>query len=181
MAEYPEYRFVQSSAYHSDIIRRQYPELFSRIQKAVAEGKYEPNGGVWVECDCNLTGGESMVRQFLWGQRFTRKYFGYTADSFWLPDTFGYSFAIPQIMKESGVKYFLTTKIAWNDTTKFPYTSFYRQRLDGTRVLTHFNRTHIGPTPETLHEITDGADARRKPRRAPAPVLIWQGRRRRRS
>lgn len=173
MAEYPEYRFVQSSAYHSDIIRRQYPELFSRIQKAVAEGKYEPNGGVWVECDCNLTGGESMVRQFLWGQRFTRKYFGYTADSFWLPDTFGYSFAIPQIMKESGVKYFLTTKIAWNDTTKFPYTSFYWQGLDGTRVLTHFNRTHIGPTPETLHEITDGADAIRENRAAPLRLFSY--------
>ena len=126
-----------------------------------------------MECDCNLTGGESMVRQFLWGQRFTRKYFGYTADSFWLPDTFGYSFAIPQIMKESGVKYFLTTKIAWNDTTKFPYTSFYWQGLDGTRVLTHFNRTHIGPTPETLHEITDGADAIRENRAAPLRLFSY--------
>ena len=159
MEEYPEYRFIQSSAYHGDIIRRLYPELFKRIQKAVAEGKYEPNGGVWVECDCNLTGGEYMLRQFLWGQRFTRKYFGYTSDTFWLPDTFGYSYAIPQIMKGCGVDYFLTTKMAWNDTNKFPYTSFYWQGLDGTRVLTHLNRTHIGPTPETLHEITDGSDA----------------------
>lgn len=159
MEEYPEYLFVQSSAYHSDIIRRNNPELFSRIQKAVAEGRYEPNGGVWVECDCNLTGGEYMVRQFLWGQRFTRKYFNYTSDCFWLPDTFGYSFAIPQIMKGCGVDYFLTTKMAWNDTTRFPYTSFYWQGMDGTKVLTHLNRTHIGPTPETLHDITDGSDA----------------------
>ena len=166
MAEYPEYKFVQSSAYHSDVIRRLYPELFSRIQQAVKEGRYEPNGGVWVECDCNLTGGESMIRQFLWGQRFTRKYFDYTADSFWLPDTFGYSFAIPQIMKGCGVDYFLTTKISWNDTNTFPYTSFYWQGLDGTRVLTHFNRTHIGPTPETLHEITDGSDPIRENRAA---------------
>ena len=162
MEEYPEYRFVQSSAYHSDIIRRLYPQLFERIQKAVADGRYEPNGGVWVECDCNLTGGEYMLRQFLWGQRFTRKYFNYTADSFWLPDTFGYSFAIPQIMKGCGVDYFLTTKMAWNDTTQFPYTSFYWQGVDGTRVLTHMNRTHIGPSPETLHEITDGEDAIRE-------------------
>lgn len=158
MAEYPEYKFVQSSAFHSDMIRRNAPELFARIQQAVKEGRYEPNGGVWVECDCNLTGGEYMIRQFLWGQRFTRKYFDYTADSFWLPDTFGYSFAIPQIMKGCGVDYFLTTKMAWNDTNKFPYTSFYWQGMDGTRVLTHLNRNHIGPTPETLHEITDGAD-----------------------
>lgn len=158
MKEYPEYKFVQSSAYHSDIIRRNNPELFARIQQAVKDGRYEPNGGVWVECDCNLTGGEYMIRQFLWGQRFTRKYFNYTADSFWLPDTFGYSFAIPQMMKGCGVDYFLTTKMAWNDTNKFPYTSFYWQGMDGTKVLTHLNRIHIGPTPETLHEITDGAD-----------------------
>ncbi|MBQ2434244.1 MAG: alpha-mannosidase, partial [Clostridia bacterium] len=112
MEEYPEYKFIQSSAYHAEMIRRNNPELFSRIQKAVKDGRYEPNGGVWVECDCNLTGGEYMIRQFLWGQRFTRKYFDYTSDCFWLPDTFGYSFAIPQIMKGCGVDYFLTTKMA---------------------------------------------------------------------
>ena len=99
MAQYPEYTFIQSSAYHGDMIRRHYPQLFARIQQAVAAGRYEPNGGVWIECDCNITSGESMIRQFLWGQRFTRKYFGYTSNCFWLPDTFGYSASIPQIMK----------------------------------------------------------------------------------
>ncbi len=162
MDEYPEYIFVQSSAYHSEMLRRHYPELFERIRKAVAAGRYEPNGGVWVECDCNLTGGEYMVRQFLWGQRFTRKYFGYTADCFWLPDTFGYSYAIPQIMKGCGVKYFLTTKIAWNDTNPFPLTSFVWQGLDGTGVFTHFNRTHIGPSPEAYAELTSDADMKEK-------------------
>lgn len=152
MDQYPEYKFVQSSAYHSEVIRRYYPELFKQIQKRVAEGRYEPNGGVWVECDCNIVSGESMVRQFLWGQRFTRKYFGYTSDAFWLPDTFGYSPAIPQIMQKSGVRYFLTTKIAWNDTNKFPYDTFYWKGIDGTKVLTHFNKTHIGPSPKTLME-----------------------------
>lgn len=156
MEEYPEYTFVQSSAYHTEVIRRHYPELFARIQQAVAQGRYEPNGGVWVECDCNITGGEYMIRQFLWGQRFTRKYFGYTANAFWLPDTFGYSFAIPQIMKGCGVDYFLTTKMTWNDTNTFPYTSFYWQGLDGTQVLTHMNRTHIGPSPDTLIDLWPG-------------------------
>jgi len=173
MEEYPEYKFVQSSAYHSDIIRRNNPELFERIQKAVAEGRYEPNGGVWVECDCNLTGGEYMIRQFLWGQRFTRKYFNYTSDCFWLPDTFGYSFAIPQIMKGCGVDYFLTTKMSWNDTNKFPYTSFWWQGMDGTRVLTHLNRIHAGPSPETLHEMTDGADAIRERHAAPLRLFSF--------
>ncbi len=104
-----------------------------------------------MECDCNITGGESMIRQFLWGQRFTRKYFnGYTSDCFWLPDTFGYSAAIPQIMKGCGVDYFLTTKIAWNDTNSFPYDSFYWRGIDGTQVFSHFNKTHIGTRPDEL-------------------------------
>ena len=173
MEEYPEYRFIQSSAAHADFIREDNPELFERIRQKVKEGRWEPNGGVWVECDCNLTGGEYMVRQFLWGQRFTRKYFDYTADCFWLPDTFGYSYAIPQIMKGCGVNYFLTTKISWCDTNTFPMTSFYWQGIDGTRVFTHFNRTHIGPTPETLHEMTDGTDGIRECRVVPMRLFSF--------
>ena len=156
MEQYEEYRFIQSSAYHADIIRREYPGLFRRIAQAVREGRWEPNGGVWVECDCNLTGGEYMIRQFLWGQRFTREHFGYTSDCFWLPDTFGYAYALPQIVKGCGVNYFLTTKMDWNDTTRFPYTSFYWQGLDGTRVLTHLNRIERGPSPVWLEKLTTG-------------------------
>ncbi|MBR0462818.1 MAG: alpha-mannosidase [Clostridia bacterium] len=162
MDEYPEFKFVQSSAFHSNWIREDYPELFERIRAAVAEGRYEPNGGVWVECDCNLTGGEYMIRQFLWGQRFTRKYFGYTSDAFWLPDTFGYSYAIPQIMKGCGVNYFLTTKMTWNDTNTFPLTTFNWQGIDGTKVLTHLNRMHTGPSPENYADITTGSDMKEK-------------------
>lgn len=150
MDEYPEYKFIQSSSCHSDFLRRKYPDLFARIQKRVSEGRYEPNGGVWVECDCNITSGESMVRQFLWGQRFTRKYFDFTSNCFWLPDTFGYSAAIPQIMKGCCVDYFLTTKIDWNDTNVFPLDTFYWEGIDGTKVFTHFNRTHIWPDAEDL-------------------------------
>ena len=164
MDQYPEYLFIQSSAFHSDWIRRHYPELFERIRQRVAEGRYEPNGGVWVECDCNLTGGETLIRQFLWGQRFTRKYFGYTSDCFWLPDTFGYSSAIPQIMKGCGVRYFLTTKMSWNDTNTFPMTTFLWQGIDGTRVLTHLNRTHQGPSPEMFEKETSGTEGIREKR-----------------
>jgi alpha-mannosidase len=157
MEQYPEYQFIQSSAFHSDMILKHYPELFSKIQEKVSEGRYEPNGGVWVECDCNIVSGETMIRQFLWGQRFTRKHFGYTSNAFWLPDTFGYSAAIPQIMKGSGVDYFLTTKMSWNDTNKFPYETFYWVGLDGTSVLSHLNRTHVWPDPETCFDIvSDG-------------------------
>ena len=160
MEQYPEYKFIQSSAYHSEVIRKHYPELFEKLVEKVAEDRYEPNGGVWIECDCNIPNGESMIRQFLWGQRFTRKYFNYTADTFWLPDTFGYSSSIPQIMKGCGVDYFLTTKMAWNDTTTFPYDTFYWQGLDGTKVLTHLNKTHIWPDPEALMEyVVKGHDS----------------------
>lgn len=150
MEQYPEHRFMQSSAFHGEMLLEHYPELFERIRQKVKEGRYEPNGGVYVECDCNITGGESMIRQFLWGQRFTREHFGYTSDTFWLPDTFGYSAAIPQIMKGCEVQYFVTTKMSWNDTTDFPYDSFLWEGLDGTRVLSHFPKTHDFPSPTAL-------------------------------
>lgn len=156
MDEYPEYKFVQSSACHGNFILKHYPELFEDIRQKVKEGRYEPNGGVWVECDCNITSGESMVRQFLWGQRFTRKHFGFTSNTFWLPDTFGYSAAIPQIMKGCAVDYFCTTKIDWNDTNIFPYDTFIWKGIDGTEVFTHFNKTHCWPGPEDLIEYVSG-------------------------
>lgn len=152
MDQYPEYTFVQSSAYHSEIIKEMYPALFEDIKKRVAEGRYEPNGGVYVECDCNIPSGEYMVRQFVWGQKFTRENFNYTSDAFWLPDTFGYSASLPQIMQGCEIKYFLTTKMSWNDTNVFPYDTFYWKGIDGSRVLVHFNRTHVWPDPEAFAE-----------------------------
>lgn len=157
MQQYPEHRFVQSSSCHSDMVRKYYPDLFVKIKEKVAEGRYEPNGAVWVECDCNITSGESMIRQFLWGQRFTDKYFSYRSDVFWLPDTFGYSASIPQIMKGCGVDYFLTTKINWNDTNAFPYNTFWWQGIDGTKVFSHFNTSHSWPDVKEIREcLTDG-------------------------
>lgn len=152
MDQYPDYTFVQSSAYHSDIIKRMYPALFEDIKRRVAEGRYEPNGGVWIECDCNIPSGEYMIRQFVWGQKFTRENFEFTSDAFWLPDTFGYSASLPQIMRGCEIKYFLTTKMSWNDTNVFPYDTFYWKGIDGSRVLVHFNRTHAWPDPAVLSE-----------------------------
>lgn len=157
MEEYPEYRFIQSSAYHIYMMKVHYPALYKGMQEAVKKGQYEPNGGVWVECDCNITGGEWMVRQFVWGQLYTQKEFGYLSNAFWLPDTFGYTAALPQIMKGCKVDYFLTTKIAWNDTNQFPYDTFYWQGIDGSRVLSHFNKTHLWPDPHTCIDfVVDG-------------------------
>lgn len=157
MDMYPEYTFMQSSAYHSLTIKRLYPALFEAIKKRVAEGRYEPNGGVFVECDCNIPSGEYMARQFVWGQRFTRENFNYTSDTFWLPDTFGYSAALPQIMKECNIKYFLTTKLSWNDTNVFPYDTFIWKGIDGSEVLVHFNVGHSWTDPRTLLQVCCGS------------------------
>ena len=165
MARYPEHRFVQSSACHSEMLRRHYPALFERVADAVRAGRYEPNGGVWVECDGNIPSGESMVRQFLWGQRYTQRWFGYTSDCFLLADTFGYSASIPQIMKGCGVKYFLTTKMSWNDTNRFPYDTFYWQGLDGTRVLTHLYTLGGTADPSYLTDAAAGIRAKASSRR----------------
>ncbi len=145
MEQYPSYRFIQSSALHGEWMKTYYPSIFDEMKRRVAEGRWEPNGGVYVECDCNITSGELMARQFLKGQQFTRENFNYTSDSFWLPDTFGYNANIPQIMLQSGVKYFFTTKIAWNELNRFHFDSFVWKGIDGSEVLTHFNLTHCWP------------------------------------
>ena len=150
MEQYPEFTFVQSSAFHAEMMRRHYPDVFNGMAQRIREGRWEPNGGVWIECDCNLVSGESLIRQFLKGQRYTKRYFGYTSDTFWLPDTFGYSAAIPQIMAGCGIRYFLTTKLSWNDTNPFPLDTFQWRGLDGTSVFTHFNVIHCWPDAETL-------------------------------
>jgi alpha-mannosidase len=150
MEQCPEYVFVQSSALHAEWMRRHYPTIFDGIKKRVAEGRWEPNGGGWIEPDVNLAGGEALIRHFLHGQNFTRTHFNYTSDTFWLPDTFGYSAALPQILRGCGIRYFATTKLTWNETNAFPYDTFQWEGIDGSRVLAHFPDIHCAPDPETL-------------------------------
>lgn len=150
--QYPEFRFVQSTPYHAEITREYYPDIYERILHHYRRGHWEPNGAMYIEPDCNLTGGESLARQLLIGQRATRQMFdGYTADTLWLPDTFGYSAALPQLLNLAHVKYFCTTKIYWNDTNRFPYDTFYWKGLDGEcKVLANFHKVHFHPDPATL-------------------------------
>lgn len=150
MEQYPEYLFIQSSALHAEWMRLHYPAIFEGIRRRVAEGRWEPNGGVWIEPDVNLAGGEALIRQFLAGQTFTRQHYGYTSDTFWLPDSFGCSAALPQIMRGCGIRNFLTTKLTWNESNTFPYDTFWWEGLDGSCVFTHFNDIHCAPDPETL-------------------------------
>jgi len=145
MEIYPDYRFIQSSVVYLDWMKKYYPDIYENIKKRTAEGRWEPNGGAWVECDNNIPSGEYIIRQFLVGQRYTKENLGYMADCFWQPDTFGYSAAIPQILRGCGIKYFLTTKLSWNEANTFPHDSFIWKGIDGTEVLTHFNITHVWP------------------------------------
>lgn len=135
---YPEYVFVHSQASQYEWMETQYPALFERIKAAISKGQWEPVGSMWVEADCNLTGSESLVRQFLYGRRYFREKFGYETHDMWLPDVFGYSAALPQILAKFNIDYFLTQKISWNQFNKFPHHTFWWQGIDGTRIWTHF-------------------------------------------
>ncbi|MFU0800543.1 MAG: alpha-mannosidase [Xylanivirga thermophila] len=141
MDEYPNYKFMSSQPQLYYFLKERYPELYSRLKEKVKEGRWEPEGGMWVEADCNLTSGESLVRQFIYGKRFFQEEFGVDNRILWLPDVFGYSGALPQIMKKSGIDYFMTTKLAWNQFNKIPYDTMKWRGIDGTEVLAHFITT----------------------------------------
>lgn len=135
---HPDFVFVASGAQHYEWMKSHYPELFERIRDQVARGRWEPVGGMWVESDCNLPGGESLVRQFLYGKRFFLDEFGYECEDAWLPDVFGYPASLPQVMSRAGIRYFLSQKLSWNDTNAFPHSTFLWEGIDATRVLAHF-------------------------------------------
>ncbi len=141
MELYPEFKFMSSQAQLYQFVKEDQPELFERIRKAVAEGRWEPEGGMWVEADCNLSGGEALVRQLLCGNEFFETEFGRRSRVLWLPDVFGYSAALPQILKKSGIDYFLTSKLSWSEFNLSPYDTFSWKGIDGSEVLTHFTPT----------------------------------------
>ncbi len=139
MEQYPEYKFMSSQAALYNMVKQDEPELFERIKARVAEGRWEPEGGMWVEADCNLASGEALVRQFLHGQEFYTREFGKPSRILWLPDVFGYSAALPQILKLSGIDYFMTTKLSWSEFNCSPYDTFRWKGIDGSEVLAHFS------------------------------------------
>ncbi len=138
MDRYPEYRFVVSQAQHLAWMREHYPDLWERMKERIAEGRLEPTGSMWVEPDCNLPSGESLVRQIFYGKQFYRRELGIETEDVWLPDVFGYSAALPQIMQRSGIRWFLTQKLSWNQYNVLPHHSFLWEGIDGSRVFTHF-------------------------------------------
>ena len=141
MEQFPDYHFTQSQPQLYQYIKEDQPALFDSITEKIKEGRWEPIGGMWVEADCNLSGAESLARQFLLGRTFFREHFGKDAESpiLWLPDVFGYAWALPQLIRQAGLKYFMTIKIGWSQYNRLPYDTFLWQGIDGMRILTHFS------------------------------------------
>ncbi|MBS6196691.1 MAG: alpha-mannosidase [Clostridiales bacterium] len=138
MERYDEYLFLQTQPQLYKYVKEDCPELYEKIKQKVAEGKWEPDGGMWVEADCNLSSGEALVRQFLHGTRFMEREFGKKCEYLWLPDVFGYSWALPQIMKQCEISTFMTTKISWNQYNCIPDDLFKWRGIDGSEILTYF-------------------------------------------
>lgn len=134
---YPELRFACSQAQQYKWLEQIYPSLFDRVKAKVKKGTFQPIGGSWVEHDTNMPSGESLVRQFLYGQRFFESHFGERCRTFWLPDTFGYSSQLPQLCRLAGMSRFFTQKLSWNNINKFPHTTFNWVSLDGSQVMCH--------------------------------------------
>lgn len=153
LERFPDYVFGASQPYLYDQVKRNYPALYAKIKGQVAAGRWEPQGGMWVEPDCNVVGGESLVRQFLHGKRFFQEEFGVDVKTLWLPDVFGYPGNLPQIVRKAGCDFFMSAKLVYNRTNRFPYSTFRWEGIDGTSVLAHFppaDSYSCGNTPAEL-------------------------------
>ncbi|MFD1671305.1 alpha-mannosidase [Agrilactobacillus yilanensis] len=152
MEQYLDYVFLQSTPQIYQFIKADYPEIYAQIKARIQEGRWEVDGGMWLEADCNMPSGESLVRQILYGTEFMAKEFHKKPHYLWLPDVFGYSWALPQILKKSGLTTFMTTKISWNEYNRMPHDTFMWRGIDGTEILTHFITT---PDPGKMAENPD--------------------------
>ncbi len=148
MEEYPEFRFLQSQPHLFRMVAQRYPELYARIKAAAARGQFIPDGAAWVEPDTNIAGGEALIRQLIHGKRFFKDEFGVDCEMLWLPDVFGYSGALPQILRGCGVKYFSTQKIFWtyNGGERFPHNTFIWEGIDGSEVYVHLHNDYCSQT-----------------------------------
>ncbi|MGW2779719.1 alpha-mannosidase [Streptomyces populi] len=136
--DYPELVFACSQAQQYAWVKEHQPHIWERVKKAVREGNWAPVGSMWVESDANMPGGEALARQIVHGKRFFREELGVETEEIWLPDSFGYTAAFPQLAKLAGVRWFLTQKLSWNQSNKMPHHTFWWEGIDGTRVFTHF-------------------------------------------
>ena len=158
LERYPEHRFVCSQAAQYQWMKDGYPDLYEQIVEQVRSERWEPVGGMWVEPDTNVPSGESLVRQLVYGKRFFAEEFGVETHELWIPDVFGYSAALPQIAREAGVTSLITQKMSWNDTNRFPHTSFWWEGHDGSRLLAHFPPANTYNGDFSVGEVAVGQD-----------------------
>lgn len=169
MDEFPEYHFVCSQVPLFLYLKEYFPAVYGRIKARIKEGRFEPIGGTWVENDTNVVSGESLVRQCLYGKQFFRQEFGVDVRVGWLPDVFGYTWSLPQIYKQAGLDYFMTSKVAWNEVNRIPHNTFWWEGIDGSRLLTHlvhntWNMYNAQVRPaEIVHQWSDYADKLHSP------------------
>jgi alpha-mannosidase len=141
MRQYPEFQYLHSSPQLYQFVKQDDPELYARVKEKISSGQWEVTGGWWVESDTNLAGGESLVRQVLFGKRFIRREFGLDSKVLWMPDTFGFSWVIPQLIKKSGMEFFACSSIHWSKFNRFPHDTFHWRGMDGSEVLVTFFTT----------------------------------------
>jgi alpha-mannosidase len=161
MNEYPSYTYTQSAAAYNDWMARDYPEIDAQIKKRVKEGRWEVVGGMWVEPDLNMPDGESTARSLLIGKRWYQQHYDADVRIGWNPDSFGYNWQMPQIYKKSGVDYFVTQKMEWNDTNKLPFKLFWWESPDGSKVLTYFPHDYANTNLNPVRLSVDLAQARK--------------------
>ncbi|MFI6599357.1 alpha-mannosidase [Nonomuraea sp. NPDC050536] len=152
MDDHPGFRFAMSQAQQLAWLKEHRPEVYGRVQEKAKSGQFLPVGSLWVEPDTNIPSGEALARQLVHGKRFYLEEFGVETEEMWLPDTFGYNAAMPQLMKLAGIRWFLTQKISWNTTNKFPHHTFWWEGIDGTRIFSHF------PPVDTYNSELSGAE-----------------------
>ncbi len=144
MDKYPDFKYTHTQPYVYETLEKYYPEVFEELKEKVAKGQFEPVGAMYVEPDCNVPSAESLIRQCLYGQQTYKRMFGKTVNNAWLPDVFGNSWILPQILKKSGVEYFVSNKIStWNDTNRFPHNNFIWRGIDGSDILACVPPTHF--------------------------------------
>ncbi|HWE83373.1 MAG TPA: glycoside hydrolase family 38 C-terminal domain-containing protein [Terracidiphilus sp.] len=162
MEEYPQYTYTQSAAQYNEWMADKYPDLNDRIKQRIKEGRWEVVGGMWVEPDLNLPDGESLVRQLLVGKRWYQKNYGVDVRIGWNPDSFGYTWQLPQIYKKSGVDYFVTQKMTWNDTNQLPFKLFWWESPDGSKVLAYFPHDYANDNLSPIRLAHDTVQARER-------------------
>ena len=144
MDQYPDFKYTHTQPYVCETLEKYYPDVFAELKEKVANGQFEPVGAMYVEPDCNVPSAESLIRQCLYGQQTYKRMFGRTVNNAWLPDVFGNSWIMPQILKKSGVDYFVSNKMStWNDTNRFPHNNFIWKGIDGTEILACVPPTHF--------------------------------------